>query len=91
MPKYEKKISLGRDNNGKLIRKSIYANTKLELEKKVFQAKQAYLQTCSEKPNNSITFVSFAWRWYEQEKVPKSFYTRQMYQNIIKNQRKKQW
>lgn len=85
MPKYEKKISLGRDKDGKLIRKSIYANSKLELEKKVFQAKQAYLQTCSEKPNNSITFVSFAWRWYEQEKVPKSFYTRMNYRNIIKN------
>jgi len=85
MPKYEKKISLGYDKDGKLIRKSVYANSKPELEKKIFKAKQDYLQTCSEKPGSKITFVSFAWRWYEQEKKPRSFYTRQWYYNILKN------
>lgn len=83
MPKYEKKISLGYDNNGKLIRKSIYANTKPELEKKVFAARQAYLQNCSETPNNSITFMAYARRWFKLTKSHKSPFTIQTYKNII--------
>lgn len=81
----ERKITLGRDSEGRLVRRSIYAHTKPELEKKIFEARQAYLQSCTEKPTDKITFVAFAWRWYNQEKAQKSFYTRQWYSNIIKN------
>ena len=42
---YEKKITLGRDDSGQTVRKSIYAKTKAELERKVFDARQEWLQT----------------------------------------------
>lgn len=78
----EKKITLGRDAEGKLIRKSIYAKTKAELEKKVFAARQEWL-TNAPKTSNDITFGSYAERWFLTEKSHKSIATKAMYKNVL--------
>lgn len=78
----EKKITLGRDAEGKLIRKSIYAKTKAELEKKVFAARQEWL-TNAPKTSNDITFGSYAERWFLTEKSRKSIATKAMYRNVL--------
>lgn len=83
--KYEKKITLGRDKDGKLIRKSIYGNTKAELEKKVFRARQEWLEKASVVPKGEITFIAFVNRWYNTEKAHSSHYTQRYYRNIIDN------
>lgn len=83
MPKYEKKISLGYDRDGRLIRKSVYANSKPELEKKIFAAKQAYLQENAARPSNDFAFETFARRWLATEKAHVAINTRAMYENVI--------
>lgn len=82
---YEKKITLGRSADGKLLRKSVYAKTKAELERKVFQARQDYLTQAAADPDSSITMVAFARRWLQTEKAQKSTYTKAQYSNIIEN------
>lgn len=79
---YEKKITLGRDSEGALIRKSIYAKTKAELEKKVFEAKQSFL-TESSCFTNDMIFSSFARSWLKTEKAGKGIRTIGMYRSII--------
>lgn len=80
----EKKITLGRSKDGKLIRKSIYGKTKAEVEKKVFAARQKWLEQ-NNGTDESVTFMTYVRRWYKLEKAQKSFYTKQKYDNIIKN------
>lgn len=80
--RYEKKITLGRDANGRLVRRSIYANTKAELEKKAFAAKQEYLQE-NARPGNDFAFGAFARRWLATEKAHVAINTRAMYYNVI--------
>lgn len=82
MPKYEKKITLGRDSEGRLVRRSIYAHTKPELEKKIFEARQAYL-TENASPSNDFAFGSFALQWLKTEKAHVGINTRAMYSNVI--------
>jgi len=82
MKRLEKKITLGRDENGKLVRRSIYATTKAELEKKTFAAKQAYLQQ-NARPCNDFAFGAFARRWLASEKAHAAINTRAMYNNVI--------
>lgn len=79
----EKKITLGRDKDGKLIRKSIYGKTKAEIEKKVFKAKQEWLEKNARTVDESITFMAFTRRWFATEKAHKSEYTKNTYRNII--------
>ena len=79
----EKKISLGRDENGKLIRKSIRGKTKVEIEKKIFQVRQQYLQSQAARPTNDITLITFARRWLNTEKQHAAINTRAMYSNVI--------
>ena len=78
----EKKITLGRDQNGKLVRKSIYGKTKAEIEKKVFAARQKWLQSAP-RIEDDITFGSFAERWFATEKSHKSLATKYMYRNVL--------
>ena len=82
---YEKKITLGRDREGRLVRRSIYAKTKAELNKKIFAAQQDYLQNSAARPNEQITFIAYARRWFKNEKAIKSPYTAQTYKNIIEH------
>lgn len=79
---YEKKITLGRDADGKLIRKSIYASSKKELEDKVFEIRQQYLLK-SKTANSDMTFGTYAKAWYNTYKAVRSINTRAMYLNVI--------
>lgn len=81
---YEKKVTLGRDADGKLIRKSVYATSKLELERKAFELKQEYLVE-TKTVTEEMTFGSYARSWYATYKAVRSINTRAMYQNIIDN------
>lgn len=78
----ERKITLGRDKDGRLIRRSIYAATKAELEKKCFAAKQAYLSE-NAAPGNDMAFGAFARQWVRTEKAHAAINTRAMYNNVI--------
>lgn len=82
MPRYEKKITLGRDKDGRLIRRSIYANNRAELNKKAFAAKQAYLSE-NAAPGNDLAFGAFARQWFRTAKAHSSINTRAMYSNVI--------
>ena len=75
---YEKKITLGRDPDGKIVRRSIYAKTKGELEKKAFDAKQEFLLN-SARPSNDMSFATFARNWIKTEKGSRSTATQYMY------------
>lgn len=81
---YEKKITLGRDASGKVVRKSIYAKTKAELEKKVFDARQEWLQSSGTK-SEDMTFSTFARQWLVEEKSTRSIATRYMYEFTIEH------
>lgn len=78
----EKKITLGRDAEGKRIRKSVYARTKAELERKVFEARQEYL-TSSPTIEEDIAFVTYARRWVAQTKGRMSISTKESYNRIL--------
>ena len=82
MPRYEKKISLGRDHDGKLIRRSVYANSKADLEKKVFAARQQFLQE-NAALSDDMAFGTFARQWLDTEKQHAAINTRAMYSNVI--------
>ena len=76
---YEKKITLGRDPSGMPVRKSIYAKTKAELERKVFDARQEWLQTAQSVEGEQITLVAYCRRWLEVEKAGVAVTTRKNY------------
>jgi len=78
---YEKKVTLGRDENGMPIRKSITGRTIAELNERIEQAKQAWMQMND--ANDSVLFATYARRWLENAKAVKSLNTRQMYFNAI--------
>lgn len=80
---YEKKITLGRDASGKPVRKSIYAKTKAELEKKIFDARQEWLQTAPKIEGEQITFVAYCKRWLDTEKAGLAITTRRLYAMLI--------
>ena len=79
---YEKKITLGRTPDGKVVRRSIYAKTKAELEKKAFDAKQEFLLE-SARPSNDMSFATFARNWIKTEKAGRGIRTVEMYNLVI--------
>lgn len=78
---YERKVTLGRDANGRLIRKSVYASSRLALENKVFEL----MQQCaaSGAVDNEMTFGTYAMSWYRTYKAVRSINTRAMYLNAL--------
>lgn len=80
---YERKITLGRDASGATVRRSIYAKTKVELEQKVFEARQEWLETAPTFDAEQIGFVAYCRRWLFLEKSDKGIRTREMYENLI--------
>lgn len=80
---YEKKITLGRNASGVTVRKSIYAKTKVELERKAFEARQEWLETAPAFDTEQIGFVAYCRRWLFLEKSDKGIRTREMYENLI--------
>ena len=82
MAKIEKKISLGRDANGKLVRRNVRGNTKAEVERKAFEMRQKWLEKAAA-PNRGMTFITFARHWFNTAKALRSINTRAMYSNVI--------
>ena len=82
MPRYEKKISLGRDENGKLIRRNVRGNTKAEVERKTFEMRQKWLEK-NARMASGMTFATYCRHWFNTTKALRSINTRAMYNNII--------
>ena len=78
---YEKRLTIGKDVNGKSIRKAIRAKSIKELDQKVF-ALQQELKIKAAVPDNDITFASYSTRWI-QSKQGKSINTVAMYRLIL--------
>lgn len=78
----EKKITLGRDAEGKLIRRNVRGHSKAEIEKKTFEMRQKWLMK-SGRPDNEMSFITYARHWYQTTKSMKSISTRKMYENVI--------
>ena len=78
----EKKLTLGLADDGTPIRRSVYARSKAELEKKVFAVRQQFLQEHSV-PSNDMVFETFARQWFKTEKQHSAINTRAMYSNVI--------
>ena len=78
--KYSVRISLGRDDEGNRVRKTIYGNTKVELERNRTKAiaESAYLRNPSE-----ITFEKYYEKWFEAYKSHESLNTQAMYNYIF--------
>lgn len=77
---YEKKVTLGRDENGTPVRKSFTGRTIAELNARIEDAKRTWEQMYS---NDSILFSYYARKWLSTAKAVKSINTRQMYTNAI--------
>lgn len=78
----EKKITLGRDAEGKLIRRNVRGYTKAEVEKKAFEMRQKWLEKSGE-PDNRMTFLTYARHWFNTAKALRSENTRAMYETVI--------
>lgn len=78
----EKKITLGRDAEGKLIRRNVRGKTKAEVEKKAFEMRQKWLEK-SNRPDHSMTFLTYARHWFRTAKALRAENTRAMYENVI--------
>ena len=79
--KVEKKITLGHDADGKLIRRNVKGRTKAEVERKAFEMRQKWLQTS--RASREMTFITYARHWFETSKGMKSLNTKAMYSNVI--------
>lgn len=78
---YEKKITLGRDENGTPIRKSITGRTQAELNLRIEHARQEWMRMND--VSDSVQIGTYARRWLATAKAVTSLYTRRMYENII--------
>lgn len=77
---YEKKVTLGRDENGTPVRKSFTGRTIAELNARIEEAKRVWEQM---NDTDSVLFGPYARRWLSTAKAVKSLNTRQMYTNAI--------
>ena len=78
---YEKKITLGRDNDGFPIRKSITGRTIAELNQKIEDAKQAWM--VMHDVSESVLFSTYASRWLVNAKAVRSLNTKRMYRETL--------
>ncbi|MCR4748276.1 MAG: site-specific integrase [Lachnospiraceae bacterium] len=79
---YEKKVTLGWDDAGNKIRRSVYGSTKAEVDKKAFDIKQEWLSSTA-RPSDEMTMVTYARYWFNTSKSLKSINTKAMYNNLI--------
>ena len=78
---YEKKITLGRAPDGTPIRKSITGRTIAELNQRVEDAKQKWMEMNA--ATDGVLFSTYARKWLSTTKAVKSINTKAMYDNII--------
>lgn len=80
MSKYVKQIVLGRDAEGKQIRKRIYANSQRELERKIEEVRSEYRKV---RRPSAVTFGAYSERWLEVYKSARSVKTKEMYRGVL--------
>lgn len=78
---YEKKVSLGRLPDGTPVRKSITGRTIAELNQRVEDAKQKWMEMNA--VTDGVLFSTYARKWLSTTKAVKSLNTKAMYENII--------
>ena len=78
---YEKKVMLGRDANGTPVRKSITGRTIAELNQKIEDAKQKWMQMHD--ITDSVQFGTYAHRWLASSKAVRSLNTQRMYKEAF--------
>ncbi|MDY2736140.1 tyrosine-type recombinase/integrase [Intestinibacter sp.] len=81
---YRASIQLGRDNNGKIIRKEFYGKTKKEAKDKLQAFKKEYLLGNVD-VNNNMTFGDWYYMWVEEYQSKKKFKTYSRYEGIYRN------
>lgn len=82
--RYEKKIKLGTNDAGKVVYKTIYARTSVELEQKAAMILSA-VSSGTYADDQKLTVLQWANHWLDTYKKDKSFSTVSGYENIIKN------
>ena len=79
--KYTKRISLGYADDGTLIRKRVYANSKAELDRRIHDVLSEYEKAPL---SSDITFQEYATTWLNTYKSAKEAATKEMYTNILR-------
>lgn len=82
--RYQASISVGYDDNGKLLRKVLYAKTMTELDKKVAELRHA-LSTGKYVKSSDTLLSTYAEEWLKTYKSSKRTNTVAMYKNIVDN------
>ncbi len=83
--KYSQQISLGKDSQGKRIRKWIYANSKNELALKKAQMQEQYTD-CAVPLD--ISFGQYSEKWLDVFKSSREAATKRMYENALRHMEK---
>ena len=78
---YEKKVTLGRNADGTPVRKSITGRTIAELNQRIEDAKQKWMQMNAF--SDGVLFSTYARKWLSITKSVRSMNTKAMYENII--------
>lgn len=80
--RYETKVFLGYDDTGRRIRKSVFAKSSAELERKVFEIRQQ-IKESTYIINDTMLIKDYCNKWYDTYKSHKETNTKAMYKNII--------
>ena len=78
---YEKKVTLGRAPDGKPIRKSVTGRTIVELNQKIEDMKQKWMEMND--VSEGILFSTYAKRWLSSSKAVRSLNTQRMYRETL--------
>ena len=78
---YEKKVMLGRSPDGTPIRKSITGRTIAELNQRIEEAKQKWMEMNS--VTDGVLFATYARRWLTNAKAVRSINTKRMYRETL--------
>ena len=82
---YQTAVSIGYDENGRHIRKWVYARTITELERKIFDVK-CDIATGKNLLTEDTRFGEYAEMWLETYKANRGVNTRQMYEHLVRKQ-----
>lgn len=80
--RYEAKVFLGVDDTGKRIRKSVFAKSSAELERKVEEIHQQ-IRESTYIINDTVLIKDYCNHWFDTYKCQKETNTKAMYKNII--------
>jgi len=80
---YQTGIVLGHDENGRVVRKWIYAKTISELERKILEIKGEILSG-KNLLHNDVSFEEYSRLWFETYKANRGVNTQAMYKNLLR-------